>query len=150
MMKVRRVGMIALLTVATAVAPALAGNVTVGRFYTQLAQAKHLGFADAASAETSIRGAGFDLPKLPLDKSLTEGDLTSISSALGVTVTTEKPSQLINESQLNTFMSSFKSQLGGSAVRGSTFGTNDLPPASGNGHSKGKKKGHHKSGSEPI
>jgi len=67
---------------------------------------------------------------------------------LGVTVTTEKPSQLISESQMNTFMSSFGSQLGASAVRGGTFETNTLPPQSGNG--KGKKKGHHKSTSEPI
>ena len=100
-------GMIAVLAVGTVMAPAFAGNVTVGHFYTELAQAKHLVSADAASAEANLRGAGFNLPKLALGKGLTEGDMTSISSALGVAVTTERPSQLISETQLNTFMSSF-------------------------------------------
>jgi hypothetical protein len=139
--------MVALLAVATAVAPALAGNVTVGRFYTEVAQAKHLGSADAASAESSLRGAGFNLPNLDLGKSLTEGDMTSISNALGVQVTTQKPSQLISESQLNTFMASFSSQIGVST--GKIGGAVKLDPFAVNG-SKGKKKGHHKSTSEPI
>ena len=150
MRRVNRFGMIAVLAVGTEVAPAFAGNVSVGRFYTELAQAKHLVSVDAASAEANLRGAGFSLPKLELSKSLTEGDMTSISSALGLVVTTERPSQLISESQLSTFMSSFGSQLGATSVKGggTPFETNTLPPQSGNG--KGKKKGHHKSTSEPI
>jgi hypothetical protein len=141
--------MIALLAVGTVVAPAFAGNVTVGHFYTQLAQAKHLVSVDAASAEANLRGAGFNLPRLALDKSLTEGDMTSISTSLGLAVTTERPTQLISESQLNTFMASFGNQLGlQKAPAPNPFQTLDLPPQSGNG--KGKKKGHHKSTSEPI
>jgi hypothetical protein len=138
--------MIAVLAVGTVVAPAFAGNVSVGRFYTELAQAKHLVSVDAASAEANLRGAGFNLPRLALDKSLTEGDMASISGALGLAVTTVRPSQLISESQMNTFMSSFGSQLG--AKVGGGFETNTLPPQSGSG--KGKKKGHHKSTIEPI
>src|SRR5260221_12726127 len=99
MRRVNRFGMIAVLAVATVVAPAFAGNVTVGHFYTELAQAKHLVSVDAASAEANLRGAGFSLPKLALDKSLTEGDVASISSALGLVVPTAKPTQLISESQ---------------------------------------------------
>jgi hypothetical protein len=149
MRKVNRLGMIALLAVGAVVAPAFAGNVTVGRFYTQLAQAKHLVSVDAASAEANLRGAGFNLPRLALDKSLTEGDMTSISTSLGLAVTTERPTQLISESQLNTFMASFGNQLGlQKAPAPNPFQTLDLPPQSGNG--KGKKKGHHKSTSEPI
>jgi len=148
MRKVQRFGLVALLAVATAVAPAFAGNVTVGRFYKDLAQAKHLGSVDGASAEASLRGAGFNLPSLSLDKGLTEGDMTSISSALGLTVTTDRPSQLISEAQLNTFMASFGSQLSKLTAKGATFETQTLPPQSGNG--KGKKKGHHKCTSEPI
>src|SRR5258705_12517392 len=91
MRKVHQFGMVALLAVATVVAPAFAGNVTVGRFYTELAQAKHLVSVDAASAEANLRGAGYDLPKLALDKSLTEGDLTAISNVLGLAVRTERP-----------------------------------------------------------
>ena len=150
MKRVSRLGMIAVLAVGTVLAPAFAGNVTVGRFYTQLAQAKRLVSLDAASAEASLRGAGYGLPKLALDKSLTEGDMTAISNALGVAVTTQKPSQLISETQLNTFMASFGSQLRAPALRG------DSPAEpynhAGQGDSdngKGLKKGHHKSTSEP-
>ena len=145
MRRVNRFGMIAVLAVGTVVAPAFAGNVSVGRFYTELAQAKHLVSVDAASAEANLRGAGFNLPKLALDKSLTEGDMASISGALGLAVTTVRPSQLISESQLNTYLSSFGSQLG---VKPAGFELNGLPNQSGNG--KGKKKGHHKSGIEPL
>jgi hypothetical protein len=133
--------MIALLVVG-AMASAFAGNVTVGRFYTQLAQAKHLAAADAATAEASLRGAGFNLPRLALDKSLTEGDMTAISTTLGLTVTTERPTQMISEAQLNTFMSSFGGQIGVSK-------TQPINPFETLG-SKGKKKGHHKSAVEPI
>jgi hypothetical protein len=104
--------MIAVLAVGTVMAPAFAGNVTVGRFYTELAQAKHLVSVDAASSEASLRGAGYALPKLALDKSLNEGDMTSISSAVGVPVTTQKPSALVSDTQMGTYMSSFGNQLG--------------------------------------
>lgn len=154
MKRVNRLGMIAVLAVGTVLAPAFAGNVTVGRFYTELAQAKHLVSVDAASAEANLRGAGFNLPKLALDKSLTEGDMTAISNALGVAVTTQRPSQQISETQMNTFMSSFNSQLSAPSVRGgvsSPYQTNSQGGDPGNsGNGKGLKKGHHKSTSEPI
>ena len=143
--------MIAVLAVATAVAPTFAGNVTVGRFYTELAQAKHLTSADATSAEASIRGAGFDLPKLALQKSLTEGDMAAISNALGVAVTTGHPSELISESRMNTFMASFGSQLGASKTAVNPYEAYSQGGSPGNsGNGKGKKKGHNKSSSDPI
>jgi len=148
MRRVNRFGMIAVLAVGTVVAPAFAGNVTVGRFYTELAQAKHLVAVDVASAEASLLGTGVSLPKLALDKSLTEGDMAAISNALGVAVTTERPSQLITESQLNTFMASFGSQLGAKTVGGPIINSQGGDPGqSGNGH--GKKKGHSKDTIEP-
>jgi hypothetical protein len=146
MRKFQRFGLVALLAVATTLAPAFAGNVTVGRFYKDLAQAKHLGSVDGASAEASLRSAGFNLPSLSLDKSLTEGDMTSISSVLGLTVTTDRPSQLITEAQLNTFLASFGSQIGSQLGKA---GTISETPNAVNG-AKGKKKGHHKCTSEPI
>ena len=126
MRTVDRIGMIAVLAFATVAAPAFAGNVTVGRFYTELAQAKHFVAVDVASAEASLRRAGFDLPRLALDKSLTEGDMTSVSNALGVAVTTQRPAQPISESLLNTFMAVFARQLGEPKERiGIPFTTND-------------------------
>jgi hypothetical protein len=143
--------MIAVLAVGSVMAPAFAANVTVGKFYTELAQAKHLGSVDAASAEANLRGAGFNLPQLALGKSLTEGDMTSISTALGITVTTQRPTELISESQLNTYLASFSSQLGASKTPAANpyevYSQGGDPGNSGNG--KGKKKGHNKSTSEP-
>ena len=150
MKRVNRLGMIAVLAVGTVMAPAFAGNVTVGKFYTELAQAKHFVSVDAASAEANLRGAGFNLPQLALGKSLTEGDMTSISNALGITVTTQKPAELISESQLNTYMASFGSQLGAPTVKGTGPTTDSQGGDPGNsGNGKGKKKGHNKSTSEP-
>lgn len=110
-MRVHRFGPIAVLAITMAAAPALSGDVTVGRFYAQLAQAKRLAAADAASAEANLRGAGFDLPRLALDKSLTEGDLTAISGALGVSVTTQRPSQTISSPQVDTYFAVFAARL---------------------------------------
>jgi hypothetical protein len=153
MRRVNRFGLIAVLTVAAVAAPAFAGNVTVGRFYTEIAKAKQMTAVDASSAEASLRAAGFRLPDLALGKSLTEGDVTSISNALGLAVTTSRPTELVSDSQMSQFMSSFGSQL--SAPKGSdqlnpyvTNSQNGDPGNSGNG--KGKKKGHNKSTSEPI
>ena len=150
MKRVNRLGMIAVLAVGTVMAPAFAGNVTVGRFYTELAQAKQLVSTDAASAEASLRRAGFDLPKLTLDRSLTEGEMTSIAASLGLAVTTERPSQLISESQMNTFLASFGNRLGAAKPGANPYETYSQGGSPGNsGNGKGKKKGHNKSGSEP-
>ncbi len=153
MRRVNRFGMIAVLAGVAVVAPAFAGNVTVGRFYTELAKAKHLVAVDAASAEANLRGAGISLPTLALDKGLTEGDVTSIAGSLGLAVTTARPSQPISETQLNTFMSSFGSQIGAPTLRGGSdpFQTDSQGGDPGNsGNGKGNKKGHNKCTSEPI
>lgn len=156
MRRFNRFGLIAVLAVAAAAAPAFAGNVTVGRFYTEIAKAKHIAAADAASAEASLRGAGYQLPQLALDKNLTESDVTAISRSLGIAVTTTRPSAVVSETQMNQFMSSFGSELGSSIVIGDDPGAGpQLPNSQGgdpgnSGNGKGKKKGHNKSTSEPI
>lgn len=155
MTRIDRVGMIAVLAFGVAFAPAFAGNATVGDFYTKLAQAKHLTAADAASAEAGLRGAGFNLPQLALGKSLTEGDMTSIANALGLSVTTQRPTQPIGESQVDAFITTFGSQLGAPALpdggqpRIYGEGTGGVDPGN-SGNGKGKKKGHNKSSSEPL
>lgn len=156
MRRVNRFGLIAVLAVVAAVAPAFAGNVTVGRFYTEIAKAKQLTAVDASSAEASLRAAGFRVPDLALGKTLTEGDVTSISSALGIKVTTSRPTELVTESQMGQFMNSFGSQLSSPSLKGgdvtkNPYGVNSLGGDPGNsGNGKGKKKGHNKSTSEPI
>ena len=91
MKRFNRFGLVAGLAVAAVVAPAFASNVTVGRFYTELAKAKHISVVDAVSAEAGLRGAGYSLPQLALDKSLTEGDVAAISKSVGLSVTTTRP-----------------------------------------------------------
>jgi type II secretory pathway pseudopilin PulG len=155
MRRVNRFGLIAVLAVVAAVAPAFAGNVTVGRFYTEIAKAKQLTAVDASSAQASLRAAGFSVPDLALGKALTEGDVTSISNALGIKVTTSRPTELVTESQLGQFMNSFGSQLSTPGLKGGNlsnpYSVNSIGGDPGNsGNGKGKKKGHNKSTSEPI
>jgi hypothetical protein len=155
MTRVYRLGMIAVLAIGVVSAPAFAGNVTVGDFYTKLAHAKHIASTDAASAEAGLRGAGFNLPPLALGKSLTEGDMASISNALGVSVTTQRPTQPIGESQLEAYITTFGSQIGAATLPAGEQpqlygeGTGGVDPGN-SGNGKGKKKGHNKSSSEPL
>jgi len=132
-------------------APAFAGNVTVGRFYTELAKAKRIVAVDGASAEAGLRAAGIALPNLNLGKDLTEGDVTAISNTIGIRVTSTRPTQLVSESQMNTFMSSFGGQIGAGAVQVGDEQTNaPAQPFDDEHGSKGKKKGHNKSATEPL
>jgi hypothetical protein len=151
MRRFNRFGLIAVLAVAAAAAPALAGSVTVGRFYTEIAKAKHMTAVDAASAEAGLRGAGYRLPQLDLGKELTEGDMTAISKSLGLSVTTSRPGAAVSDTSMNRFMSSFSNEIvigGGDENPQSPTDVIGDPGNSGNG--KGKKKGHNKSTSEPI
>lgn len=138
-------GTIAAISIAALCVPAFAGDVTVGRFYMEIARTKHLAAKDAASAESTLKSAGYALPTLALDKSLTEGDMTSISKALGVTVTTQQPSHPISESQMNSYIASF-----GSGVQAPENRTESAQMGASRSKGKGKKKGHHKSDSDPI
>jgi len=154
MRRVNRFGLIALIAAAAVAAPALAGSVTVGRFYIEIAKAKHMGAVDATSAEANLRSAGFNLPSLSLSKGLTESDVASISRTLGLSVTTSHPDAAISEQQMDQFVSSFGSQLGGIVISpgtGANPGTDSSGGDPGNsGNGKGQKKGHNKSAQEPI
>jgi len=158
MTRFNRFGMIAVLAAAALALPAFAGNVTVGRFYTELAKAKHLGAVDATSAEANLRAAGYRLPSIALDKTLTEGDVAAISTSLGVSVSTSRPGSPVSESQMSQFVGSYGTQFAVPKNLQLNPGTpnNGLNPDSqggdpGNsGNGKGNKKGHNKSTSEPI
>jgi hypothetical protein len=149
--------LIAVIAAAAVAAPAFAGNVTVGRFYVEIAKAKHMGAVDATSAEANLRGAGFNLPSISLGKNLTESDVTSISRTLGLSVTTTHPDAAISEGQMDQFVSTFGSQLGaprslgGSDSIAITPGTGDRGgPTTDKDNGHGLKKGHNKSTQEPI
>ena len=149
MRRFNRFGLIAVIAIAATAVPAFAGGVTVGRFYTELAKAKHLGAVDAVSAEAGLRAAGYELPQLMLNKGLTEGDVATISNVMGLSVTTTRPTSAVSESQMNQFFSSFASELAPTSSGSQTTRSQGGDPGN-SGNGKGKKKGHNKSTSEPI
>jgi hypothetical protein len=137
----------------SATATTFAADVTVGGFYTRLGQIKQIGVVDAAGVEAKFRGAGFQLPTLSLDKTLTEGDVAAIATALGVSVKTQAPAATVSVSQADAFLSSYGSRLGAKLGTGTEpgiygAGTGGIDPGN-SGNGKGKKKGHNKSTSEP-
>jgi hypothetical protein len=128
---------------------ALAKSATVGDFLLEIAKAKSLSAADAASAKAALTANGVVLPPLPLDKALTEGDVVRIGGALGVNVTTSSPSASFDASQVDGFISTFGKTLTG--VGGDTQSPNADPfPTPGSDKGRGKKKGHNKSPSDPV
>jgi hypothetical protein len=154
MKRVNRIAIMAALAVAVAALPARADTVTVGRFYTEIAKAKRITAMDATSAEANLRAAGYLLPNLAHSKTLTEGDIVSVSEALGLNVTTSRPSEAVNETQLSQFVSSFSTQLGATALKtrdtANPYSINSQGGDPGNsGNGKGKKKGHNKSTIDP-
>jgi hypothetical protein len=116
MSKLRVLPSIALLAIGIIVTPALAGEVTVGRFYAEIARVRHIPAADAAAAEAGLRAQGFRLPSLSLNKSLTEGDVVGISHALGIGVSTQRPSQPFGDAQLAVYSEVFGGQLKSASV----------------------------------
>ena len=154
MSRLVRLGVLTVVAI-SATATAFAADVTVGGFYTRLGQIKEIGVVDAAGVEAKLRGAGFQLPALSLDKTLTEGDVAAIATSLGVTVTSRAPNAVVSVSQADTFISTYSSRLGtkvGSAGTEPTIyggGTGGIDPGN-SGNGKGKKKGHNKSPSEPF
>jgi len=156
MKRVQAITMLGVLTAGAVLAPAFAADATVGGFYTRLAHAKKLNAASPAESEASLRGAGYSLPSLGLDKALTEGDVASIAGVLGLKVTTNHPQSAVNDTQLDSFVTTFDAQLQAGSktpnpspyqIDGQGTGGTD-PGQSGNG--KGKKKGHNKSPAEPL
>ena len=154
-MSVKRFGVmfVVLALVATAL-PALAGNATVGDFVIRLAKARSLGATDARVAVDSLRGVGVRVPAdINLSKQLTEGDVASLSRSLGVNVTTANPDNSFTDDQIDRFFSAFAVNLqqpvGGDEAADEDDGPPFNPYAKGKGGSKGKKKGHSFTATEP-
>ncbi len=130
---------------------------TVADFVVRLAQAKSLEATNAQVAVESLHQVGVLLPTdLELSRDLTEGDVARISRALGLAVSTNRPETGFSGEQVDKFFSSFQVEMalthgaggpGGSAVRAPTAAFN--PYTKGKGGSKGKKRGHAFTPSEP-
>lgn len=156
-MNVKRLGALFVAIALVAVAlPAFAANeATVGQFVVKLAQARNLGATDARVAVDSLRGVGVRLPAdLNFSAQLTEGDVARLSRAVGINVTTANPDNSFTNDQVDQFFSAFAVNLQNNA------GGDELAPADedgppfnpyskGKGGSKGKKKGHDFTPTEP-
>ena len=154
-MNVKRLGalFVALAMVAVAL-PAFAGNATVGVFVINLANARNLGATDARVAVNSLRGVGVRMPAdINLSKQLTEGDVASLSRALGVNVTTTNPDNAFTDDQVDRFFAAFAVNLQNVGGESNDTAASDGPPfnpySKGKGGSKGKKKGHSFTATEP-
>jgi len=105
----------------------------------------------------ALREAGIRLPSdLMLSARLTEGDVARISRALGLAVSTNRPGAGFSGQQVDKFFASFRVELtlapdGGDldSARGAVAGTQFNPYTKGKGGSKGKKRGHDFTPTEP-
>lgn len=128
-------------------APAAAADLTVGHFFVEVAKAKDLSFTDAASARDAIVADGTRVPSIDINKTLTQGDVVRLSSALGLNLRSSTPDALFTDGDMTAFVSAFAPEIGGDedyATEG------DKPKVDPREKGKGKKKGLFRSPSEPI
>ena len=155
-MSLKRFGALTLaLLFVVAATPTFAADATVGNFVVKLAKARNLAATDARLAADSLRGVGIRVPAgTDFNATLTEGDVARLSRLFGLTVTTTTPSNTFSTEQVDRFFVTFGSDLGGSAYATNSDDGDDDGPAfnpysKGKGGSKGKKKGHDFTPTEP-
>jgi len=119
--------------------PALAaGDVTVKDFVVRIAQAKQLPATSCDGAASSLREAGYNLPVVSCDSTLTEGDVARISESIGIRVTTSQPTAVFGAAQVDAYFTAFERQVSGDPdARGDGTDEGSDPLTKG----KGKKKG---------
>jgi hypothetical protein len=147
-----------LLIVVVFTLPASASEeVTVGSFVQRLAQSKKIDSHNARLAVEALSQAGIQLPPdLELSARLTEGDVARISRALGLAVSTNRPNSGFSGEQVDKFFASFRVELAlapdGGALNGAheaRAGAQFDPYTKGKGGSKGQKRGHDFTPTEP-
>lgn len=130
--------------------PAMAADYTVGQFLVEVAKVRNIAAVDPASAERGLRQAGVSLPALDLNRTLTEGTVAAIATAVGVPVSTSRPDAPFGEGQVDSFISTFGPSMNSSGAQTDAAGGNDGPPKEDPQPGKGKSKGFYKSPSEPV
>jgi hypothetical protein len=147
MFQIPRIVSIALLVLVLGLSAFAASDVTTGQFLIAVAKAKGLAATDAATAVDALRAAGYKVPRVALEQPLTEGAVTAVAVAIGLPVTTKSPDAPFASSQVDAFLAAFDEQIGARRGRNST---QDSDSSGVDPETKGKKKGHHKSSSEPT
>lgn len=147
MKRLSKFGVVAGVIAAFAAVSVMAAEVTVGQFVVEIAKVKNVSAGDPESAVRGLQAAGVNLSGLDLRKSLTEGDVASIASAVGIRVTTSQPAAAFSQRQVDSFVQTFGSDLntGGDPGTVRTENTTRIDPQPGKGKSKG-----FRSPSEPI
>ena len=155
-MRVKLLGtlFVAAVLVTAAVPTFAAGDATVGEFVIKLAKIRNLAATDARVAVDALRGVGVRVPMdLNYSKRLTEGDVARLSRSFGLNVTTTSPDTLFNAGQVDRFFATFgvdiSTEAEGTTARNHAEGLTFDPYSKGKGGSKGKKKGHGFTPTEP-
>ena len=158
-MNVKRLGALFVATLlVTAALPAFAASdATVGEFVIKLAKARNLAATDARVAVDALRGVGVRVPAdLNYSKRLTEGDVARLSRVFGLNVTTTTPDNSFTTDQVDRFFATFGVDIGftvgtetGNSGADHASGLAFDPYSKGKGGSKGKKKGHDFTPTEP-
>ncbi len=140
------------------VTPAMAASdITVGDFVQRLAAAKGLAGTDTRVAVDALRGIGVRVPAdLNYSKKLTEGDVAIMARSFGLNVTTTNPDNLFTSDQVDSFFATFGGDIDftlvgddGLTSKHHAPGLTFDPYSKGKGGSKGKKKGHDFTPTEP-
>ena len=147
-----------LLFVAPGALAAQDDSATVGWLLREIATARRLSAPTEAGAAQALKAAGIAVPSLDPAKQLTERDVVAIGKSLGIDATTRTPDAPFTKSRGRMFISAFSDEIGGGGEdQGVTSHGNGKGPGNGNGNgppfdpfSKGKKKGHNRSESEPL
>jgi len=141
---------VALVVIAVLAVPAQAGEYTVGQFIQRLAMTKSLNATDADTAARSLAASGIRIPSdVNYSDALTEGHVARLALAAGLKVRTASPDAIFDETNVDRFFASFKSELRKPGNREADQAAQDgvlkshFPNGNGNGfgHGKGKGKG---------
>ena len=158
-----------LLVVAPAALATQDDSPTVGWLLREIAAARGLSAPTETGAAEVLEAAGIAVPSLDPAKQLTDHDVVAIAKSLGISTTTQTPDKPFTKSRARAFLTVFRSEIGGvgddqavthdgdggGASKGKRKGQDGDGNGSGNGppfdpFSKGKKKGHNKSPSDPV
>lgn len=128
---------------------------TVGEFVRQIAELRSLPADTPEAARDALGAAGVPIDLTSLDRTLTEGGVVDVMSALGIAVTTGHPDRAFDGDRLARFLVAMTPEIAPSTAADSTDTTGPYPrpndraadPAT---KGKGKKKGLPVSPSSPM
>jgi|KBSSwiStaDraftv2_1062776.scaffolds.fasta_scaffold82995_3 hypothetical protein len=137
-------------------------SATVGWLLREIAITRGMSAPTEAGAAQVLKAAGVALPSLDPAKSLTEQDVVAIAKSFGIDAKTRNPNAPFTKSRGHAFLATFGNEIGSAGddqgvTRQGGGNGNGTGPGNGNGNgppfdpfSKGKKKGHNRSESDPL